>query len=327
MTGMAKSKKRTKMPVDVKKLMEFADDMGQSMEWPVSVSIVVDATASDKLIDAVLEGFAPVADNVRVQTLVLQDEHLALDMPCDLCVVVGGDSLQLGDAAAYARRLGCPTVVAVDASQTCFAESADDAAQILGEDDACVTGIPQDDVVDVDPGAICPLDDLARWIACNALVKRMAMAAALPFMRLPLAMELTTKTALQNAGVGLVFIVPGADMPIITLNQARLVLQIAGIYGQPADKGRIAELAAVVAGAFGFRALARELSSVVPALGLGIKGTVAYTGTLAMGKAAVEYFEEGGRIGGLAARIREAVDSAMAAMSQEEPQEESQQDE
>lgn len=321
---MAKSKKRTKMPVDVKKLMESMDEMSASMSWPVSIAVVVDATASDDLIDTVLTGFAPVAENVEVATLLLQDAAATLPLPCDLCVVVGGSSLEMGRVAAEARRLGCPSVVALDAGQTCLAASAQDALE-LAEGGAAAddpVGIPEDDVVDVDVQLERPLDDLARWIARHAPAKRMAMAAGLPFLRMQLAMELANKTALQNAGVGLVFIVPGADMPVITLNQAKMVLQIAGVYGQPLDQGRILEVGAVVAGAFGFRALARELADAVPALGWGIKGTVAYTGTLAMGKAAVEYFEEGGRINGLAAKIRESFDGVAAAVQECVPQEE-----
>ncbi len=320
---MAKSKKRAKIPIDVKKLMESMDEVTASREWPVNISTIIDVTASDGLIDAVLEGFAPIKDNVSVQSAVLQEGRIELAMPCDLCVVVGGLSPYLGQVAAEARSLGCPTVVAVDAQETCFAQSASDACEILGDafDEDDIVGIPEDDVVDVDVLAERPLDALSRWIAVNAPAKRVAMACALPFMRMSLATELSSKTALQNAGVGIVFIMPGADMPVITLNQAKLVLQIAGIYDQPLDQSRIMEIAAVVAGAFGFRALARELSDAVPGLGWGIKGAVAYTGTLAMGKAAVEYFEEGGRINGLAAKIREALDAVVAAAGCAAPQE------
>ncbi len=62
---------------------------------------------------------------------------------------------------------------------------------------------------------------------------------------------------------------PGADMPLITLNQARMVLQIAAVYGNDLSADRIREVAAVVAGGFGCRALARKLVSLAPVMGLG----------------------------------------------------------
>ena len=42
---------------------------------------------------------------------------------------------------------------------------------------------------------------------------------------------------------------------------------------------------------FAFRAVARELLDVVPFAGWAVKGAVAYTGTRAVGEAAVRYFE------------------------------------
>ena len=319
----AKSKKRTRFPVDVKKLTESVDGFEESRAYPSYVNILIDVTASDRLIDAVLGAFDPQNDNAEVRHALIECGSAELPMPCDLCVVVAGESLRLGRIAAESRRLGCPTAVAIEVGETYFAASAQDAAELLGFDEADaageeIEGIPEDTIVEVDFNEERPLDELGRWIAANAPAKRVSMAASFPFIRLPLAMELTRAVALKNAGVGVVFIVPGADMPVITLNQAMLVLQIAALYGQPLDAGRIVEVAAVVAGAFGFRALARELSSAVPALGWGIKGTVAYTGTMAMGKAAVECFEEGGRINELSAKIREAVDAAAAVATEDD---------
>lgn len=314
----AKSKKRTKFPVDVKKLTESVDNLEEAREYPTYINVLIDVTASDRLIDAALKAFESQNDNAEVRHILIECGSAELPMPCDLCVVVAGESLSLGRIAAESRRLGCPTAVAVEVGETYFAASAQDAAELLGLTTADAEaevgeGIPEDTIVEVDFELERPLDELGRWIAVNAPAKRVSLAASFPFLRQPLAMELTRTVALKNAGVGIVFIVSGADMPVITLNQAILVLQIAALYGQPLDAGRIVEVAAVVAGAFGFRALARELSSAVPALGWGIKGTVAYTGTMTMGKAAVECFEEGGRINELGAKIREAADAATAA--------------
>lgn len=319
----AKSKKRTKFPVDMKKLTESADGLEASREYPAFVNILIDVTASDRLIDAVLKGFESQSGNAEVRRVLIECDSAELPMPCDLCVVVAGESLRLGRIAAESRRLGCPTAVAIEVGETYFASSVQDAAEVLGFSaaearDEVGEGVPEDTVVEVDFALERPLDELGRWIAVNAPAKRVSMAASFPFMRLPLAMELTRAVALKNAGVGVVFIVPGADMPVITLNQAMLVLQIAALYGQPLGTGRIVEVAAVVAGAFGFRALARELTSAVPALGWGIKGTVAYTGTMAMGKAAVECFEQGGRINELGAKIREALEAATAAIEEQQ---------
>ena len=85
--------------------------------------------------------------------------------------------------------------------------------------------------------------------------------------------------------------VPGADLPLLTLNQVRLVLRIASAYGGEIDAPRVPELLGVLGAGFGFRAVAREALDLVPVAGWLVKGAVAYAGTRALGEAARRYFE------------------------------------
>ena len=99
----------------------------------------------------------------------------------------------------------------------------------------------------------------------------------------------------------------------MTLNQAKMLLQIAAAYGQPLDKRRIKELAAVVGGAFACRGAARQLVGVVPGLGWAVKAAIGYSGTYAMGHAAIEYFEGGGNVSGVANVVSQARKAAVSA--------------
>ena len=53
---------------------------------------------------------------------------------------------------------------------------------------------------------------------------------------------------------------------------------------------RPAGIGGVVGAGFGMRAVARELLDLVPVAGWAVKGAIAYTGTKAVGEAAVRYF-------------------------------------
>ena len=108
-------------------------------------------------------------------------------------------------------------------------------------------------------------------------------------------------------GIGLVPI-PGADLPVMTLNQAKMVLQIAAAYGHAMDKDRVKELGACVGGAFVCRTLARELTEFLPILGWLIKPGIAYGGTAALGYAVIEYFEGGEDATGVAAVLERATE-------------------
>ena len=151
---------------------------------------------------------------------------------------------------------------------------------------------------------------MGEWVVAACREKRLALALSFPFVRRPLSLEAVSATSLQNAGIGLVLFIPGADMPLMTLNQAKMLLQIAAAYGEPMSAARAKELAAIVGGAFACRSVARQVAGAVPAIGCAVKAGVGYAGTKAMGLAAVEYFERGGNIAGLAGVVSTATAKA-----------------
>jgi uncharacterized protein (DUF697 family) len=86
--------------------------------------------------------------------------------------------------------------------------------------------------------------------------------------------------------------VPGADLPVLALNQVRMLLRIEQAYGLEVDlRERAPELLATVGAGLGLRAVARQLLGVVPVAGWAVKGAVAYAGTRALGEAAVRRLE------------------------------------
>jgi hypothetical protein len=97
-----------------------------------------------------------------------------------------------------------------------------------------------------------------------------ALGRRYPVLRAAAARRVVYRTAVQNALVGLVFFVPGADMPVMTLNQIKMVMSIAAVYGEAIGKERAMEVAGVVG-----------------------KASTGYTGTLAVGFAAIGYFHKG----------------------------------
>ncbi|MBN1631684.1 MAG: hypothetical protein JW990_18165 [Thermoleophilia bacterium] len=120
-----------------------------------------------------------------------------------------------------------------------------------------------------------------------------ALGRRYPAMRAAAAERVISRTAGQNALIGLAFFVPGADMPAMTLNQAKMALSLAGIYDQALDRERALELAGVVALGFGSRAVARSLVRWVPGISWVVKAGAGYAATLAIGKGAIRYFEKG----------------------------------
>lgn len=157
-------------------------------------------------------------------------------------------------------------------------------------DEQSLPYVLESDIVRVPRGHGFPLDEIAAAVARRLGEGGVALAARLPVLRPAVCDALVASASRRNALVAAAVFVPGVDMPILTLNQARLVLRIALAHGETVDTARLPELLGVLGAGFGFRAAARELLDAVPVAGWALKGGVAYAGTRAIGQAAVRYF-------------------------------------
>jgi uncharacterized protein (DUF697 family) len=120
-----------------------------------------------------------------------------------------------------------------------------------------------------------------------------ALAASLPSVRRTYCDHVVLTNATQNGVIGVVVIIPGADMPAMTANQIRMVLKIAHAYGEELGLDRALEILSVVGTGFVLRTLARQALDFVPGFGWAVKGAVGFSGTVALGQAAIAYFEAG----------------------------------
>jgi uncharacterized protein (DUF697 family) len=137
-----------------------------------------------------------------------------------------------------------------------------------------------------------PVAELVRAVARVVGERGSPLASRLPVLREPVVDELVRVSARRNALVAAAVFVPGAAMPILTLNQVRLVLGIALAYGEEIGGARLPEIAGVVGAGFGFRAVARELLDLVPVAGFAAKGAIAYAGTTAVGEGARRLYSD-----------------------------------
>lgn len=287
------------LPLDLKALVDEVTNIKEAYNTEISVSVYVDDLAPADLVAHVRNAFASSLSTVRF-TLTYLDNNFMPQPNDDIAIIVAGVSKKVGPCAAALRAVGVPTMVVATAPNAL--------SELIGSSSA----IPDGDLIAppaaedaVEPIA---LDDAAReslnermgsWIVSICRDKRVAYAVAFPFVRKPLATDSVQLTALQNAGIGLAPIIPGADLPILTLNQAKMVLQIAAAYGMELERDRIKELAAVVGGAYLCRSLARQLVEFVPVLGFAIRSGIAYGGTAAIGYAVIAYFEGGENVAGV----------------------------
>lgn len=186
------------------------------------------------------------------------------------------------------------------------------AARLLGGHYRIIAG--DGSVVDESPGVVFDLD--APDDAIPALLRRypefhLALGRTYPMIREYVARHLIRRVAKRNASFAGLTAIPevvptpatlvwalggfASDSIVLTANQIRLAFQLAALHGdEPGWLPQFNQLASIVAGAFGFRAVARAIVGMIPAgAGLVAKMGVAYGGTLAVGEALLRRYQSG----------------------------------
>ncbi len=288
------------LPVDVRDLMKTGTRFSEERALPVRIAVLVEVDADDTLIDAVREQLHPFTSSASLQVEVAElGKPPALAQTTDAVIALAGSgNVGLREALSVPRRLRLPVVVASigdNAVETRLSRSLQQ---------------PTVDLI-VSEDAERAVQRVGAWLADNLGSKRLALAHNFAFIRRAVAEDAVKTTAVQNALIGAVTPIPGADMPIMTANQIKMLLQIAAAYGQTMGVDRVKELAAVVAGGYVLRAVARQALVAIPVLGWAVKGGIGYTGTMAMGRAAVSYFEKGADLGEVTAYFRSIRDKAV----------------
>lgn len=282
------------LPVDVRDVMRSGTRFVAEREQPVRITVLVEVDAPDALIDELRLQLRPATAGASLEIEVAElGRTIALAPGTEVVIAVAGSgNVGFREALAGPRRSQVPVVVVA-------------LGDIVreGELAAAIAQPTADLIVREAPGEV--VDRLGAWLSDNMGSKRLALAHNFAFVRRAVAEDAMKTTAWQNGLIGSVTPIPGADMPIMTANQIKMLLQIAAAYGQPLGVERVRELVAVVASGYVFRALARQALAVVPVLGWAIKGGIGYTGTIAMGRTAITYFEEGADLGHLTERLRD----------------------
>jgi uncharacterized protein (DUF697 family) len=181
-------------------------------------------------------------------------------------------------------------------------------------------GQPEVDIVLYEPGLPCPQDAYTfhrgnprltvEEILRDKKDLSLALARQFPAFRECVIDGVIHEIAKENAFFALATAVPNivpnfieipwivgefaSDTVFLTANQVRMAFQIAAASGREIGvMQQKAELMGIIAGAFGWRAIARELVSHIP-LGGGLipKGAIAYAGTYAVGKALAFYHHD-----------------------------------
>jgi uncharacterized protein (DUF697 family) len=160
----------------------------------------------------------------------------------------------------------------------------------LGAAAVQIPQVPATDVVVVPRGQSFPLEEIGRALARRLDGDAAPLAARVPALRGAICEELIRKSSRRGGAVGVATFIRGSDLPVIFLEQTRLVLLLAIAHRRKLKPARAAELVAVLVAGLGLRKLARRSSLARALPGWLLKGSIAYAGTRAVGSGALRYF-------------------------------------
>lgn len=272
---MAKKNAAKKIPVDkLRGVMNMGREAEESMEEALHISIHVDTTCPRWLAEAVRDAFVPMRDAV-VDVFVL-DGHPSVKR-VDVGIILCGrsESLIRGAIRSFA---GVRQHVIV------MAETSIDIPE---------THLPAklgqfiSDVVASEHG---PLYERLANALLDSTEKDVSCAANFAFCRDVATARLVSRVAARNAVMGVADFIPGAGMPLMTMNQLNMGFDIAATYGKGLSIARVPEVAVILAAGFVYRDVARLLLRAVPKLGLVTRILIAYGGTLVTGKMMASHF-------------------------------------
>ena len=234
-----------------------------SAQSPFLILVLVGEGASRDLVLAVKAALSAKSMGGEVMVAAL-DGYAGLTAQADACLILCGDDMEL--SAAAAMKYVCKRVpVALMADTSLAIPRLENDARLVTR---ICSAMPERAV-----------KSLAHWLvySCD---KHLAIALNFEFCRDEEVKRITTECAAQNAAVGALGFLPGADLPVMCANQSKLALQIAAVYGLDLNLGRVGEIAGVVGAGFAWRALARQLLTFVPGIGWVVRAAVGYAGTV-----------------------------------------------
>lgn len=254
---------------------------GAKLEEKRSMALQLAVAGDDgPALHSLFELLAPLTPRAKVDKIVAGAGTSGVGDGVELVIIALEQvSAALADLIEHAkhRRL---TILAVRPSlHTGMARPSDDALRRIG--------IPIAVDLDFQSGRLS--DEFFKQLLVALPAKKLALCANFDGARAHAARQAVGHTAWQNGVIAGVVFIPGADMPILTGNQIKMVLELAAIYGKEMTFERAKELIAVVGAGFTLRTVARELLDFLPGPGWPVKAAIAYGGTLAMGRAAEQY--------------------------------------
>lgn len=280
----------------IRELFMTKKDVEAAASVPVKVAINLCPTAPVALLSGLHSAFLSQTKSGLLHVAdVVPGKRLRINPSADIAIVLAPADERLMPCAAQTTiawaRSGVPVVV-LGSSQNVLVQIETETSLAFAKRGSFV----ESDTFVVK--TICAttakdaLGQLSAWMI-NTSEKTLALGANWTFLREGACRKVIMDAALANVAVGGIDLIPGADFPLMAINQVQMAMKIATMYGYKISAERIPELLFIMLSGLMLRGIAKGLTAPLRHGKFLIKGALGFAGTWLVGEALVQRFENG----------------------------------
>ncbi len=270
------------LPTQVpKELFDLARTVKNTTDKPtdlLSIQVIVDKTASRELVLAIKDLLYPMTGEVSIEVDELFEiqPHRAIPTRDLAFIICGQQASRTGEIASSYSESHIPTLIITDeSSQIPPIES------VQSIDSCPVSLICIGDYAELAP-------KIQGWIFDQEDDLIQKFVKSFTFPRSGYFDKLIANCAMENAMVALMPL-DKADMPLMTLNTAKMASQMNWVLGRSLGISTLAEMAGIIGSGYLMRSIARCVPESSKLAKITIDVTVSYAGTVACGKVLKNY--------------------------------------
>ena len=268
-----------------------------------TIKVYIDSTAPIDLKNYALENLALASsDHFNISIGILPEANVFVDADVDLVFLFAALDAEIGRYFEGIEGIGVPVCVVstmpvlVGALAMSGGYSLDSAAiispQNFDDDSFIPEGYAELEPRILNHDGVIALNAQIAQLAISLFPDRLnALASDFPFMRKAICEQIIKTVATENAGICFNPLSSKANLPVVTLNQIRMVLNIASVYDARIDATRAQQLVAVGVNALACRSFSRCLVRFAPIFSWLTKALLGFGVTRAIGNLMVSYFE------------------------------------
>lgn len=297
------------LPIDPGKVKRVADKIQKQIDVELAIEIFVDNTCNKEFLESIKDYFEAADRSVQIYYKDVSARSITLSQDASFAVIIAGQDANCASVYNILSQSGIVKIV-VCANPVDFISNLEENIINYNKNEIICPDLITYSRDASDPELI-NFDDYNGAMDINIKAKladfayrasetmEIAYAQMFPFLRGRIADNIIYTCSLENGGIGIIKILPGADMPLMTINQIRMLLQLAAVYGYKINEDRVLEIISIVAAAFGMRYISNKVKKSAPIPKFIVDGTFGVSATVVLGNLAKEYFASGLAIDGL----------------------------